>query len=293
MADQALAQSRTLSRSKHMTKFFRPTVWKVVTLIRSWALNESYFARRRAVARIAEWNDRDEKALAFYSQFVRSGQLCFDIGANRGNRTKIFQRIGGRVVALEPQRHCVRILRAAFSSDPRVTIIEAACGERQGDAEILIATADTVSSLATGWVDAVKSTGRFGSIDWVRKRECKVTTLDFLIGEYGVPVFIKIDVEGSELNVLRGLSTPVPCLSFEFTPEFVAGATDCIRYLVSIGLREFNLSLGESMELLRRHWVGPDEIVSQLLAYKTSTSIFGDVYARLPGRIATQGAGIA
>ena len=44
-----------------------------------------------------------------------------------------------------------------------------------------------------------------------------VTTLDKLIEQYEVPSFIKIDVEGYELEVLKGLTRLVPALSFEFT----------------------------------------------------------------------------
>ena len=44
-------------------------------------------------------------------------------------------------------------------------------------------------------------------------------TLDALIAENGLPAFVKIDVEGFELAVLRRPQTqPLPALSFEFTP---------------------------------------------------------------------------
>ena len=36
------------------------------------------------------------------------------------------------------------------------------------------------------------------------------TTLDELIAAYGIPAFVKIDVEGMEHEVLAGLSQPVP-----------------------------------------------------------------------------------
>jgi FkbM family methyltransferase len=266
-------------------------IGKAIRATRAWASTRSYFARRRAVARIREWNDRDQRALAFYSQFIHSAELCFDVGANRGNRTKVFQRIGSRVIAIEPQRHCVRILRVAFSGDPRVTVVEAACGDREGAAEILVATADTVSSLAGDWIAAVKSTGRFRSVDWVKRQPCRMTTLDRLIDEYGIPSFIKIDVEGFELSVLRGLSKFVPCVSFEFTPELITSATESVRHLGSLGSVGFNLSLGESMELLWRRWVSLDEIIKQLLSYEDNTSLFGDVYARFTGCAGTRRAG--
>ena len=52
-----------------------------------------------------------------------------------------------------------------------------------------------------------------------------VTTLDDLISSYGVPRFIKIDTEGVEDLVLRGLSQPVDQLLFEVH----VGAPDVAR----------------------------------------------------------------
>ena len=49
-----------------------------------------------------------------------------------------------------------------------------------------------------------------------------VTTLDALIARFGVPAFIKIDVEGAEPDVLAGLSHAVPVLSFEYLPRALA-----------------------------------------------------------------------
>jgi hypothetical protein len=46
-----------------------------------------------------------------------------------------------------------------------------------------------------------------------------VATLDSLIDEFGVPDYAKIDVEGFDLEVLRGLSRPIPLLSFEYNSQ--------------------------------------------------------------------------
>ena len=43
----------------------------------------------------------------------------------------------------------------------------------------------------------------------------------------GSGTFVKIDVEGFEYEVLKGLSTPVPYLSFEFVPECRGIAFNC------------------------------------------------------------------
>ena len=45
---------------------------------------------------------RQRRMRRLYGQFVRSGDLVFDIGAHVGNRTRAFAGLGCRVVALEP-----------------------------------------------------------------------------------------------------------------------------------------------------------------------------------------------
>src|SRR5689334_21515163 len=55
---------------------------------------------------------------AFYRRLLPEKALCFDIGANVGNRTSAFRRCGFRVVALEPQPQCYARLRSVFGDDP-------------------------------------------------------------------------------------------------------------------------------------------------------------------------------
>jgi FkbM family methyltransferase len=191
--------------------------------------------------------------------------------------------LGARVVAVEPQSRCAALLRSAFGKDSSVTVVESACGDYQGRAQMQIASYDTVSSLSKDWISAVKATGRFGDIEWHELADVAVTTLDSLIRTYGDPAFIKIDVEGSEVNVLRGLSKPVRCLSFEFTPEFIDAARECIRYLAALGFQHFNLSGEESMKLTYPEWLKPGQLVERLRAYVGDSIFFGDVYARMEG----------
>ena len=46
---------------------------------------------------------RQRRMQRLYRQFVRPGDLVFDIGAHVGNRARALAAIGCRVVALEPQ----------------------------------------------------------------------------------------------------------------------------------------------------------------------------------------------
>lgn len=216
---------------------------------------------------------------SFYSQFVTSGDLCFDVGAKVGNRTRVLHSIGARVVAVEPQLACARLLRITFGFSPRVRVLRVALGDAEGAAEIMIASADTLSSLSPDWIDAVVSSGRFSEVSWNTRELVEVSTLDKLIRRYGVPRFIKIDVEGYEYQVLRGLSMRVPYLSFEFAPEYRRSAFDCVDRLSGLGMGLFNFSHGESMRLAHRHWLGAAELKASMSQLIDEGMDFGDVYS--------------
>jgi len=225
------------------------------------------FARQTFIYEIAErfrarksakqWTPHDQEMANFYSQFLAPGDVCFDVGANFGNRAKIFLRLGATVVAVEPQNKCVRVLKSMYGENNRLIIIQKALGALEGSAELMISRASTISSLSQEWVDAVKRSGRFSEYSWDKKKIVNVTTLNKLIAEHGVPSFIKIDVEGFEYEVIKGLSQPVITICFEFTPELIETTIRCIEHLHSLGGISLNYSLGETMKMGLDKWVNP------------------------------------
>jgi len=107
-----------------------------------------------------------------------------------------------------------------------------------------------------------------------------VTTLDALIGKHSKPVFIKIDVEGFEAEVLAGLTQPVRALSFEFTTIQRDVARACIERCRALGYTRFNSALGESQVLIHEQWVGGDAMAAWLAALPHAANS-GDIYAAL------------
>ena len=216
----------------------------------------------------------------FYSQFLSPEDLCFDIGANIGNRVKIFLKLGSKVIAVEPQQECVKVLTSCFIQNPNFTIVQKALGKTIGNALIYISDGNTVSSLSREWIEVVKESGRFPGNWWDSGKPVQLSTIDELIRTYGIPKFIKIDVEGYEFEVIQGLSESITALSFEFTPEFSESSFKSLDYLKSLGECKTNFSQGESFTFDLREWISIDEMISYLKQFEGNSKIFGDIYLR-------------
>lgn len=249
-----------------------------------YAAYRGYLERRSwrlAKRRFLPWTDEDQRRLAFYRPFVTPGDVVFDVGANLGNRAKVFSRLGAVVVAVEPQAACADFLEESFRGTPDVHLVRSALGAARGEAEMSICGAHTISSLSHDWIRSVVASDRFADHVWNRRERVPVDTLDHLMARFGRPSFIKIDVEGFEDQVVAGLSRPVPALSMEFTPEYLTAALRCIDHLAGLGDVRFQYSLGESMAFALPEWVGADAIREALAAVPAEA--VGDLYARFDG----------
>ena len=190
-----------------------------------------------------KWWKRRQAELWFFRHLIPKGARCFDVGANVGTYTADLLEAGaGSVVAVEPQAQCVAELQRKFADDPRVSLVPAAVGPAAGRVTMYASDATAITSCSKEWVDAVRSSGRFAEHNWTPSIDVPTTTLDELIARHGPPAFCKIDVEGFELDVLRGLNTPIPVMSFEFSPETLERTCDCVNHLSRLGAggRRFN-----------------------------------------------------
>ena len=240
-----------------------------------------WFKRRRFTRRVRQAMSQDRSMLQFYSGLIQPNDICFDIGANYGLRTNVLSRVCSKVVAVEPQSACMEFLHAAFSKNPNVHLVHAAVGAQPGSAEIMISDAELLSSLSHDWLARVKESGRFQGASWSKSETVRVTTLDTLIAEFGYPAYVKIDVEGFERDVLRGLSSAVPLISFEFTPECLGAAFECLDIVGNLGHYVANYSPGETMLFSFDHWLSPEELEPHLESMRDDITKFGDVFVRL------------
>ncbi len=225
--------------------------------------------------------DRAARMDALYARFLRPGALAFDIGAHVGDRVSSFRRLVARVVAVEPQPGAFRALRLIHGRDPHVTLLQAALGDRTGQARLRINTRNpTISTLSDDFIRATESVAGWEGQAWDAHVDVPMVTLDALIAQHGAPDFLKIDVEGLEDRVLAGLSQPVPALSFEVTMIQRDVAGRCLYRLALLGDYRFRLSLGESHQFEGEGWCDGATMLAQIDALPAAANA-GDVYAVL------------
>jgi FkbM family methyltransferase len=245
-------------------------------------------AIRRAYWRIANKEtlhsirQEEDFYLKLLSGFQRH-DLIFDIGANVGQKTDIFLRMGARVVAVEPDSACQEMLQDRFLryrlKRPPVSLVAKAVSDQVGVEEMWIdGPGSAVNTMNRKWADHLKQHkpdfqfANFG-LDFSRSKSIKTTTIEDLINSFGVPYFVKIDVEGHELNAIRGLERPVPFLSFEVNlTTFRDEGIECVcilNRLESSGTFNYTPDCGSGLVL--REWIGSDDLCNVLKSCSDET----------------------
>lgn len=165
--------------------------------------------------------------------------LIFDIGANRGAFT-------GQLLSLYPQAAFITVeanpalkelLINRFSNNKNVTVISCALSTKHGEQiPFYICAVDTISTAEIDWISKSRFKGEPYSTTPIL---VDTTSLDTLISRYGVPDLIKVDVEGYELAVVKGLTKKAKTICFEWAEEQYAKINQTVEHLQSLGYSKF------------------------------------------------------
>ena len=226
-----------------------------------------YFRQRYVVDR--ERSEEKSSLPFFRSLFPNKVPLIFDIGANHGDYAWVFEQVADKVVCLEPDASNFEFLNLRFARTPQVSIVNSAVGETVGTHDFFVV--NDGSGLNT------LSEKRTNDINVRKKVTVQVTTVAKLIEQFGKPDYIKIDVEGYEVNVLKGLKQKIKLVSFEANlPAFLEESYQCIDMLAALGGNcSFNYEYENKLVLDK--WVSAAEMKNIL---KNTTTPYANVFCK-------------
>lgn len=175
---------------------------------------------------------------------VAPGATVYDVGANIGFFTLLAARLAGptgRVEAFEPLPAAADGLRrhVTLNDAQTVTVHEVAVGARGGRAQLMAVQEGSWSHLA--------QRGRHP--DTVQVLEVDLVSIDELVaGGMSPPDFVKIDVEGAEIDVLEGMRQTVAAHEPVIVCELHGSNAEFLAHIETIGYVAHNLDGPEPLE---------------------------------------------
>jgi len=246
----------TTKRISIVTGLYRPARW---------------FCRRFRPDKLRTFHENVE----LFQSLLAPGALCFDVGANIGEKSEALLEAGARVVAFEPNPRVLPELKARCQQGKNWSLVAAAVGSGAANTTFYARELHELSSLSDSWEGS----------ETVATYTVPVVTLDSAIQRFGAPIFCKLDVEGWELEVLLGLSQPVPLLSFEFhlDERGIAKTTACLERLAQFGPAHVNVTADESSRFHFKEWIPLQEFIAWFpgdLSHTLPGYLFGDIFIR-------------
>jgi FkbM family methyltransferase len=149
------------------------------------------------------WAERTFPQWRILQSLCEPGDVVIDVGANVGYTALVAAReVGptGRVVAVEPAARSFSLLKinAARNFPDRIAVIQAACDEHDGTATLFVSEwSEDHNSLRP---DPVAVVGK------IHEEVVPARSLQSICDEFQItPNVVKVDVEGAEWSVLKGL----------------------------------------------------------------------------------------
>lgn len=202
------------------------------------------------------FEDAERLERIFYLEYLRQGMTVFDAGANVGDLTLLFSRTvnPGKVHSFEASLAAFEKLETIcrLSNRRNVILNHLALSDREGAVRLNIYDDNYLAFNS----QAMRNISEFGkAIEPIDFEEMTATTIDHYCEENRIPEIdlLKIDVEGTELDVMRGAQKmlqekQIKCLTFEFgetTAAMNVSAEEIEDYLAEAGYEIKNIIQGE------------------------------------------------
>jgi FkbM family methyltransferase len=197
----------------------------------------------------------EPEVVSVFLSHLKPDDTVVDIGAHVGQYTLFAAGIGCTVHSFEPEPRTFSTLSANVTQNQlnSVFLNQCAVTETSGSADLFLANAENIG--ATSLLPNEDSTSKSSSV--------RCVALDEYMREQGEPpvALIKIDVEGGELNALRGarwiLHRDHPKLILEFfgsrQAAFGYSCSDIASFLQTFGYRLWKITPTGLIPYVREH----------------------------------------
>lgn len=208
------------------------------------------------------------KFKTFYSNFIGNSDFAITIGDSNGNISEILLQLGALVLVVEPLPENFVYAEKKLRNYSQTILLHEDIGAFNAQFTYNEAYEKNIlpysSNLTVGADQSV----------------VKIRTVDELIREYSLPAFIKINANGFENEVLKGLTIPILLISVSFYSYLHSKTTENVRRLMSIGNYEFNWILNEEAKFQSKEWLSPKELNTSMSDF-AGTRFSGEIFARL------------
>jgi FkbM family methyltransferase len=215
--------------------------------------------------------------------------LIFDIGCHRGEDSRFYLRKHFRVVAVEANPTLCHELCEMFSreiADGEFVLVESAIAETPGEVAFFINSTQSIwSTTRSDFMERDK--------DNFSRIVVPAVTFQSLLQQYGVPRYLKIDIEGADMLCLEGLlsvSDRPNFVSFESHRKTLSALRSELSLLMRLGYRRFQLVDQKTVQQQTQPQPAREGVYAELAIATDAAGLFG---RELPGRWLTPAGFIA
>lgn len=171
--------------------------------------------------------------------------LAFDIGGNLGEKSEILRKKFDSVVLFEPNPNLKTYIEKKFENS-NVIVDNRAISSVSGEQIFYISDYHYISTLYEPWTNNSRFSNDYS---WSEQITVSSITLDDAIEEYGIPKYIKLDVEGFETTILKSFNKLLPdtVFSFEFVEEQKEELKLTLNHLSQLGYNNFSLIFNDNL----------------------------------------------
>ena len=175
-------------------------------------------------------------------------KLAFDIGSNVGDTIHYLLTRYDKIVGFEPNPSLAEHVSNVFQNN-NVKIVQKGLSSKKEIKPFYISDVkNVISTFSNDWITKSRFTGN----DWNTVINVESITLDDVIDLYGIPDFIKIDVEGYEYEVLKGLTKLLDntLFGFEWAEELFDNTENAVKHVQDIGYTKFAYTNEDNLSLM-------------------------------------------